>query len=335
MKAHPQDNIHVPQNVLITGGCGFIGSNFIRYLISLNKKIHIINYDSITYAGNTKNLEDIESSENYTFIRGDIRNKESLLSVFQRFSPDTVINFAAESHVDRSIEEPNIFLETNILGTNNLIVLALEHSVSRFVQISTDEVYGDLTDDEAPFSEVSMIKPSSPYASSKASADLLILSFCRTFRLPAIITRCSNNYGPYQHIEKLIPKIINNSINGEKIPIYGTGNNIRDWIHVHDQCEGIFSAMTKGSLGQVYNFGGNCEIRNINIVKRILSYLDLSESLIEFVEDRLGHDYRYAIDSSKSLKELNWKPKISFDDGIKETIKWYQSNQDWILSLEV
>jgi len=335
MKTSFKDNSYVPQNILITGGCGFIGSNFIRYLLSSSKNINVINYDSLTYAGNTKNLEDIESSENYTLIRGDIRNKESLLSVFQKFTPDTVINFAAESHVDRSIEEPNIFLETNILGTNNLAVLSLEYGVSRFIQISTDEVYGDLNEEEPPFTESSLIKPSSPYASSKASADLLILSFFRTFGLPALITRCSNNYGPYQHTEKLIPKIINNSINEKKIPIYGSGTNIRDWIHVKDHCEGIFSAMTHGLSGQVYNFGGNCEIRNINIVKNILNNLNASESLIEFVEDRLGHDYRYAIDSSKSLKELNWKPKIIFDDGIKETIKWYQSNQDWILSLEV
>tara|TARA_B100001250_G_C19815804_1_gene798284 strand:- start:288 stop:1295 length:1008 start_codon:yes stop_codon:yes gene_type:complete len=333
MTLDSQNTAYIPRRVLITGGCGFIGSNFIHYLFSLNNKIEIINYDLLTYAGNKKNLEEFEFLDDYSFVKGDIRDKESLSLVFQKFKPDTVINFAAESHVDRSIKDPNVFLETNIIGTNNLAILSLEFGVGRFVQISTDEVYGDLTDEESPFTESSMIKPSSPYASSKASADLLILSFCRTFGLPAIVTRCSNNYGPYQHIEKLIPKIINNSINGEKIPIYGTGNNIRDWIHVLDHCKGIFSAMTNGALGQVYNFGGNCEIRNINIVKRILSYLDISENLIEFVEDRLGHDYRYAVDSSKSLKDLNWRPNISFEEGINETIKWYQSNEDWIIRL--
>ena len=323
--------------ILVTGGCGFIGSNFIRYLYDKNSdsKIEIINVDSLTYAGNLDNLKGISDKKNYFFENCDIRNLKEIDKIFNLFRPEIVVNFAAESHVDRSISNSAIFVETNIGGTNNLINLSLKYKIKKYIQVSTDEVYGDLIDNEPAFIETSEIKPSSPYAASKAAADLLVLSFYRTFNLPAIITRCSNNYGPYQHTEKLIPKVIRNSLDNKKIPIFGDGKNIRDWIYVDDHCSGILSAINNGKFGQIYNFGGNCEIRNIDIVKKILELTNSSNNLINFVEDRLGHDYRYAINSSKANNDLGWSPEVDFDAGISRTIEWYKSNNEWVQNLKI
>lgn len=312
---------------LITGGAGFIGSNFIHYMLDKYPDYQIINYDKLTYAGNTENLESIQNLNNYTFIKGDINNRELLEYVDDSYNIDVIVNFAAESHVDRSIKNSSDFVKTNIVGTQTLLDVARKNNL-RFIQISTDEVYGSL----GPigyFSEETPLSPNSPYSASKASADLIVRSYHETFGLNTNITRCSNNYGPFQFPEKLIPLMIINALEGKPLPVYGNGKNIRDWLHVKDHCSAIDLVIHKGKPGEVYNIGGNNEKMNLEIVECILDFLKVSKELITFVPDRLGHDFRYAIDSNKIRKELGWRPEYSFEKGIKETIAWYQNHQDW------
>ena len=326
--------------IFITGGAGFIGSNFIHYLLTKDQCVEIINYDKLTYAGNLWNLKDIEDNSNYHFIKGDICDKNKLESAFKEYSPEYVVNFAAESHVDRSIQNPEEFIRTNVLGVQNLLNISHENSVKKYIQISTDEVYGSLGN-SGFFTEKNHLEPNSPYSASKASADLLARAYYKTYSFPVIVTRCSNNYGPYQFPEKLIPLIISNCLNGKKIPVYGDGLNIRDWLYVEDHCSAIDAVMQKGEVGEVYNIGGNNEKTNIEIVKTIISILSeklpgsgISKSLISFVEDRKGHDRRYAIDSSKIQTELGWKPAVSFEEGIRKTVEWYLNNQEWLNSIQ-
>lgn len=313
--------------VLVTGGAGFIGSNFIKYMIDKYPDYEIVNLDVLTYCGNLENLKDIEFSENYTFVKGDIGNKELVEDIVE--DCDYVINFAAESHVDRSIKDPEIFIRSNVLGTQVLLDASKKADVKKYLQISTDEVYGTLGA-TGYFTEETPLAPNSPYSASKASADLFVRAYHETFDMPVNITRCSNNYGPYQFPEKLIPLMISNALEDKPLPVYGDGKNIRDWLHVHDHCTAIDLVLHKGELGEVYNIGGNNEKQNIEIVKLILEELNKPESLIKYVDDRLGHDRRYAIDSSKIQNELGWKPEYTFETGIKETINWYLDNQDWI-----
>ena len=326
--------------VLITGGAGFIGSNFINYLLkTYDNNVHIANIDKLTYAGNLANLEKIKHFTNYTLHEVDICNKTAIKDIFTEFDPDYVINFAAESHVDRSINNPDIFVKTNVMGTQVLLDASLNFGVEKYIQISTDEVYGSLGP-SGYFTEKTPIDPSSPYSASKASADLLAKAYHETYDLPVNITRCSNNYGPYQFPEKLIPLTILNCLSGKKIPVYGDGLNVRDWLHVEDHCTAIDAVLNKGRIGEVYNIGGNNEWTNIDIVKLIIGHLseimpkfEISEELIEYVEDRKGHDWRYAIDSSKIQDELGWKPRIGFEEGIKKTIHWYLDNREWLNSV--
>ena len=317
--------------LLVTGCAGFIGSNFAYYMMEKHPDYHIVCIDKLTYAGNLANLKGILEKENFRFIKGDICDRELVHSVFEKERPDIVINFAAESHVDRSIENPDVFLKTNILGTQVLMDASLKYGVKRFHQISTDEVYGDLPLDrpDLKFTEDSPLRPSSPYSASKAAADLLVLAYHRTYGLPVVITRSSNNYGPYQFPEKLIPLMIINALSDKSLPVYGDGRNVRDWIHVKDHCEAIDLVMHEGKDGQIYNIAGENERSNIEVVKMILKELGKPESLIRFVKDRPGHDRRYALDISKIKKELGWEPKIPFEEGLKETIKWYIENKDW------
>ncbi|WP_295722216.1 dTDP-glucose 4,6-dehydratase [uncultured Methanobrevibacter sp.] len=317
--------------VLVTGGAGFIGSNFLKYMVDKYPDYHFINLDKLTYCGNLENLRDIEYKENYSFVKGDIRDSELVNKIVS--DCDYVINFAAESHVDRSIEDPEIFIKSNVLGTQVLLDVAKKHNIKKYLQISTDEVYGSLPE-EGYFRETTPIQPNSPYSASKAGADLMVRAYHNTFDLPVNITRCSNNYGPYQFPEKLIPLMISNALEDKSLPVYGDGLNIRDWLHVYDHCTAIDLVLHNGKTGEVYNIGGNNEKTNIDIVKLILKELDKSESLIQFVKDRLGHDRRYAIDSTKIQNELNWKPKYTFEVGIVETINWYLDNQDWISSVK-
>jgi dTDP-glucose 4,6-dehydratase len=327
------------KKILVTGGAGFIGSNFIHYLFKKHETIKIINYDKLTYAGNLANLKEVENHQGYSFIKGDICDKQKLHTVFEHFKPNYVINFAAETHVDRSILNPEEFVKTNILGVQNLLNLSLDFGVKKYIQISTDEVYGSLGT-TGYFTEHTPLDPHSPYSASKAAADLLIKAYYDTYKLPVNITRCSNNYGPYQFPEKLIPLTIVNCLSGRNIPVYGDGLNVRDWIHVEDHCAAIDAVFNKGLLGEVYNIGGNNERTNIEVVKLIIRQLsetlpesEISEELIAYVEDRKGHDRRYAIDSTKIQRELGWKPRISFEHGIRETIKWYLSNRNWLNSV--
>lgn len=323
---------------LITGGAGFIGSNYLHYVVNKYPKDTFVCLDALTYAGNYNNIKSLEKKKNYKFVKMDIRDKEDIVELFKKEKFDYVINFAAESHVDNSIKNPNIFAETNILGTMNLLNAVKimndegKHPIKRYHQVSTDEVYGDLPLDRTDllFTEETPIHTSSPYSSSKASADLFVLAYSRTFKLPVTISRCSNNYGPYQFPEKLIPVVISKALNDEKVPVYGKGENVRDWIHVHDHNVGVDLIVRNGRDGQVYNLGGHSEKKNIDVVKTILKHLNKPESLIEFVTDRLGHDLRYAIDSKKVEKELGWKREYNFDEGIKETVDWYVNNQKWI-----
>ncbi|MHA1821655.1 MAG: dTDP-glucose 4,6-dehydratase [Promethearchaeota archaeon] len=319
-------------NILVTGGMGFIGSNFIRFVLKNTSADFIINYDKLTYAANRNNLKNLESKQKsrYEFIRGDIKNYELLEYVVKKKKIDAIINFAAESHVDRSILNPNIFIETNVLGTQILLNVAKNLNIKRFIQISTDEVYGSLDFDEDPFTEESPLRPSSPYSASKTAADLLALAYYKTFNLNISITRCSNNYGPYQFPEKIIPLMINNIKHNKKLPIYGDGKNIRDWIYVEDHCRGILDVLNKGKPGEIYNFGGDTELSNIELVKILLKKMDKSEDLITFVKDRPGHDKRYAINFTKAKKELGWVPKYKFEDAIDKTIKWYLENERWL-----
>ena len=313
--------------ILITGGAGFIGSNFVKYMLDKYSDYDIIYLDALTYCGNLENLKDIEDMDNYTFVKGDIRDKELVEDLVSKV--DYVINFAAESHVDRSITDPEIFIKSNVLGTQVLLIAAKDCGVEKYIQISTDEVYGTLGE-TGYFSETTPLQPNSPYSASKAGGDLITRAYFETFDLPVNITRCSNNYGPYQFPEKLIPLMISNALEGKKLPIYGDGKNIRDWLHVYDHCQAIDLVLHEGKLGEVYNIGGHNERQNIQIVKLILEALGKDESLIEFVADRLGHDRRYAIDADKIRNELGWKPKYTFETGIKETIQWYLDNQDWM-----
>ena len=318
------------KNIFVTGGAGFIGSNFIKYLLA-NFDYNVFNYDKLTYAGNLENLTDIEERPNYKFIKGDICDKELVEKSLTVNNIDTIVNFAAESHVDRSILGSREFIVTNVLGTQTLLDAFKNLKVEKYLQVSTDEVYGSLPEDkkELKFTENTPITTNSPYSASKASADLLCNSYFHTHKLPVLITRCSNNYGPYQFPEKLIPLMIAKALDGEKLPIYGDGRNVRDWLFVDDHCSAICEVLHKGNFGEVYNIGGNNEWYNIDIVKIILKLLGKTENQITYVKDRPGHDRRYAIDSTKIQTELNWKPKYQFEDGIAQTIKWYVDNESW------
>jgi dTDP-glucose 4,6-dehydratase len=314
--------------LLVTGGAGFIGSNFVRYMVNKYPEYQIVNLDLLTYAGNLENLKDIEKAANYKFVHGDIANNEFIQALFEEEKFDYVINFAAESHVDRSITDPGIFVQTNIQGTLALLDAAKTVGVTKYLQVSTDEVYGTLGE-TGYFTEETPLAANSPYSASKAGADLLVRSYHETFGLPVNITRCSNNYGPYHFPEKLIPLMIINALNDKELPIYGDGLNIRDWLHVEDHCQAIDLVLHKGRNGEVYNVGGNNERTNIEIVKTILQQLNKPESLMKFVKDRPGHDRRYAIDATKLRTELGWLPKYNFETGIEQTIQWYLNNQEW------
>jgi len=331
------------KTVLITGGAGFIGSNFVKMMLNKHPEYKIINVDALTYAGNLENLTDIADNKNYFFIKTDIRDREAIEKIFKDNEIDLVVNFAAESHVDRSIEDPEVFLTTNIMGTQVLLDTAKKHwkvnpedkysneykEGVKFLQVSTDEVYGALGE-AGMFVETMPLMPNSPYSASKASADMIVRSYSETFGMPVNITRCSNNYGAYQFPEKLIPLIINNCLCGKDLPVYGDGMQVRDWLHVSDHCEAIDTVLHKGTPGEVYNIGGNNEKANIEIVKLIISNLVKSEDLIKYVKDRPGHDRRYAIDNTKITTELGWKPAYTFEQGMNETIQWYLDNTGWI-----
>ena len=330
------------KSILVTGGAGFIGSNFIRYMLDKYENYKIVNFDLLTYAGNLENLSDIESYENYKFIKGDIADRKLVEKIFSEYNFSYLVNFAAESHVDRSIEDPEVFVKTNILGSQVLLDVAkanwqtgkneLGYPVYKegvkYLQVSTDEVYGALGK-TGMFTENTPLAPNSPYSASKTSADLLVRAYSKTFKLPMNITRCSNNYGPYQFPEKLIPLMVANTLEDKKLPVYGDGMQIRDWLHVKDHCGGIDTVLHKGAIGEVYNIGGNNEKANIEIVKLILENLGKTEELITYVKDRLGHDRRYAIDNTKITTELGWEPSYTFEEGIKETINWYLDNREW------
>lgn len=330
------------KNILITGGAGFIGTNFVKHMLS-TYDYNIVNLDALTYAGNLENLRDIENNEKYTFIKGDIANVQLVDEIFTKYEIDTVVNFAAESHVDRSIENPEIFLMTNVRGTQVLLDAAKRHwkvnpqdkycrkfkEGVKYLQVSTDEVYGTLGK-TGMFTETTPLAPNSPYSASKTSADLFVRAYHETFGMPINITRCSNNYGPYQFPEKLIPLMINNCLKGQQLPVYGDGMQIRDWLHVKDHCTGIDTVLHKGRIGEIYNIGGNNEKANIEIVKLIIENLGKSEEMIKYVQDRPGHDRRYAIDNTKITTELGWSPSYTFEQGIKETIEWYLNNQEWM-----
>ena len=318
--------------ILVTGAAGFIGSNFMYYELDNHPEDEYVALDLLTYAGNLKNLDGIKDRPNYKFVRMDIRDRENIYKLFEEEKFDLVVNFAAESHVDRSIKDPEVFLRTNIIGTEVLMDACLKYGVERYHQVSTDEVYGDLPLDRPDlfFTEETPLHTSSPYSSSKASADLLVNAYHRTYGLKTTISRCSNNYGPYQFPEKMIPLMINNARHDKSLPVYGDGLNVRDWLHVYDHCSGIDLVMRKGAIGEVYNIGGHNERHNIEVVKTILKTLGKPESLITYVSDRKGHDLRYAIDPTKIETKLGWKPKYNFESGIKETIEWYMNNQEWM-----
>ena len=318
-------------NILITGGAGFIGSNFIYYIFEKYPDYHVICVDALTYAGNLATLEKVRKSKRFKFYKEDISNRKGIYKIFEETRPNIVVNFAAESHVDRSIEDPDVFLQTNVIGTEVLLDACKKYGNIRYHQVSTDEVYGDLPLDRPDllFTEQSNVKASSPYSASKAGADLFVQAYCRTYGLPSTISRCSNNYGPYQFPEKLIPLTILKALNNEKIPVYGDGKNIRDWLYVDDHCKAIDKIIHHGKIGEVYNIGGNNEKENIEIVRLICKELNKPESLITFVEDRKGHDKRYAIDASKMSSELKWIPEMSFEKGIKSTVSWYLNHIDW------
>jgi dTDP-glucose 4,6-dehydratase len=316
--------------VLVTGGCGFIGSNFVRYLLESDPQAEVVNFDGLTYAGNLANLSDLASHPRYRFVKGDITDREALRAALAGVK--AVLNFAAESHVDRSIHDATPFVRTNVLGTQVLLDLVRELGIERFVQVSTDEVYGSLGP-TGFFTEQTPLAPNSPYAASKASADLLVRSYVRTFHTPAVITRCSNNYGPYQFPEKLIPLFISNLLHDEPVPVYGDGLNIRDWIHVRDHCAAIDLVRRHGQTGEVYNIGGHCERTNLDLTHTLLDVMGKPCSLIRYVKDRPGHDRRYAIDCSKIEREVGWRPFISFDQGLRDTVAWYIAHADWVADI--
>ena len=317
--------------ILVTGGAGFIGANFVFYMLENHPEDEIVCLDALTYAGNLETLQPVMDRENFRFVRGDVADRSVVFPLFEQEKFDIVVNFAAESHVDRSIEDPGIFLRTNILGTQVLMDASREYGVSRYHQVGTDEVYGDLPLDRPDlfFTEDMPITASSPYSASKASADLLVMAYHRTFGLPVTISRCSNNYGPYQFPEKLIPLMIANALADKDLPVYGTGENVRDWLYVEDHCRAIDLILRKGRVGEVYNIGGHNERSNLEVVKTILKQVGKPESLITFVGDRKGHDLRYAIDPTKIHEELGWLPTTAFDDGIRQTIDWYLENEPW------
>lgn len=317
--------------ILVTGGAGFIGSNFVYYMLDKYKDYKIFCLDSLTYAGNLSTLKKAMENENFSFVKGDITDREFVFSLFEKENFDIVVNFAAESHVDRSIEQPDVFLKTNIMGTQVLLDASKKFDVKRYHQVSTDEVYGDLPLDRPDlfFTEETPIHTSSPYSASKASADLLCLAYHRTYGMPVTISRCSNNYGPYHFPEKLIPLMIANALNDKELPVYGNGLNVRDWLYVEDHCSAIDIIIHKGKIGEVYNVGGHNEKANIDIVKIILKILKKPESLITYVTDRKGHDMRYAIDPKKIHTELGWLPQTKFEDGIVKTVEWYLNNREW------
>lgn len=332
---------------LVTGGAGFIGANFVHYMLNKYEDIKIINLDKLTYAGNLENLTTIESDERYQFVMGDICDTETIKGIFENHDIDYIVNFAAESHVDRSIKNPEVFVQTNVLGTLNLLNIAKDKwtigedkykANKKFVQVSTDEVYGSLGD-TGYFTENTPLDPHSPYSASKASADLLVKAYCDTYKMPINITRCSNNYGPYQFPEKLIPLIINNCLGHKDLPIYGDGLNVRDWLYVEDHCKAIDMVINDGVFGQVYNIGGHNERTNIDIVKTIINFInknvdeEVTDNLIKYVKDRKGHDRRYGIDPTKIKEDLGWEPETSFDEGIVKTIKWYLDNKEWMSNI--
>ena len=317
--------------ILVTGGAGFIGSCFVRHMLKTHPDYKIINLDALTYAGNIENLNDVKDNKNYTFVHGNICDKKLVKEIVA--DCDAVVNFAAESHVDRSISGPEIFIETNVQGTLNLLQNAKEAGVQRYLQVSTDEVYGTLGS-TGYFYETTPLAPNSPYSASKASADLLVRAYYETYKMPVLTTRCSNNYGPFQYPEKLIPFFISRLLDNKKVPVYGDGLNVRDWLYVYDHCAAIDTVLHKGRVGEVYNIGGHNEKTNLEITKIILNAMGKDESSIEYVQDRLGHDRRYAIDNKKIQTELGWRPSVTFEQGIKLTIDWYLNNQNWIESIE-
>ena len=314
--------------LFVTGGCGFIGSNFVRHLLATDPTARVINFDALTYAGNLANLADLANDPRYTFVKGDITDRAAVLKALGD-GVDAVIHFAAESHVDRSILDSGPFVRTNVTGTQILLDAAREKRVSRFVQVSTDEVYGTLGP-TGLFIESTPLAPNSPYSASKAAADLLVRAYHHTFGMDAVVTRCSNNYGPYQFPEKLIPLFITNLMADQPVPVYGDGMQVRDWIHVLDHARGVEAAWRKGKAGEVYNFGGRCEMPNLDLTHKLLELLGKPRTLIKYVQDRPGHDRRYAIDCSKAERELGWTPKVKFEDGLRETIDWYRANQPWV-----
>jgi len=317
--------------ILVTGGAGFIGSCYVRHILNKHPEYRIINIDALTYCGNLENLKDIENNPNYQFVHGNICDRDLIRTLVREC--DCVVNFAAESHVDNSIKHPEIFVETNVQGTLNLLQACKEIGIERYLQVSTDEVYGTLGK-TGYFYETTPLAPNSPYSASKAGADLLVRAYYETYKLPVLNTRCSNNYGPYQYPEKLIPFFISRLLRGEKVPVYGDGMNVRDWLYVYDHCEAIDEVLHKGQIGQVYNIGGHNEKTNLEITHLILEAMGKDESSIEYVQDRLGHDRRYAISNDKITAELGWEPSVTFEQGIKMTIDWYLKNQDWIKHIE-
>jgi dTDP-glucose 4,6-dehydratase len=318
------------KRMLVTGGCGFIGANFVRYALKTHTAIEITNLDALTYAGNPDNLAGVDRDPRYRFVEGDIADRPFVVKLIAEGAFDAIVHFAAESHVDRSISDATPFLRTNVVGTQCLLDAARAAKVARFVQVSTDEVYGTLRPDDPPFSETTPLAPNSPYAASKAGADLLVRAAYHTFGLDTVVTRCSNNYGPYQFPEKLIPLFITNALSGIPVPVYGDGRQIRDWIHVMDHCCGVDAALRRGRAGAVYNFGGKSERYNLDVTHAILKLCGQPESLIQYVADRLGHDRRYAIDCAKAESELGWRPTIAFDAGLAATVAWYKDHTDWI-----
>ena len=318
--------------IIITGGAGFIGGNFVHYMVNKYPNDQFICLDLLTYAGNLATIEQVMDKDNFKFIKGDIADRKLVYEIFESENPDIIVNFAAESHVDRSIENPEVFLQTNVIGTSVLLDACRKYGITRYHQVSTDEVYGDLPLDRPDlfFTEETPIHTSSPYSASKASADLLVQAYHRTFDVPITISRCSNNYGPYHYPEKLIPLMIKNALEEKSLPVYGKGENIRDWLYVEDHCVAIDLIIRNGKVGEVYNIGGHNEKTNLEVVKIILKELNKPESLITYVADRLGHDLRYAIDPTKMQQQLNWQPTTTFEEGIKKTIKWYLENQKWV-----
>ena len=318
-------------NIIVTGGAGFIGGNFVYYMLKKRPQDRIICFDKLTYAGNMETMAEAMKNDQFKFVRGDIADRQAVYELFETEKPDVIVNFAAESHVDRSIENPEIFLQTNVIGTSVLLDACRKYGIDRYHQVSTDEVYGDLPLDRPDlfFTETTNLHTSSPYSASKASADLLVMAYHRTYKVPVTISRCSNNYGPFHFPEKLIPLMIINALADKKLPVYGDGLNVRDWLYVEDHCAAINLILEKGKVGEVYNIGGHNERANIDVVKTILKQLGKSEDLIEYVGDRKGHDRRYAIDPTKIHNELGWLPETKFEDGIKATVQWYLDNRQW------